>query len=47
MADITSPRSALTVMGLLILTSPLLLPRRDHTPRPEPELAVSDTPVGG
>jgi MFS family permease len=28
LADITSPRTALTVAGLLILTSPLLLPRR-------------------
>jgi MFS family permease len=28
LADVTSPRTALTVAGLLILTSPLLLPRR-------------------
>lgn len=28
LADATSPRTALTVAGLLILTSPLLLPRR-------------------
>jgi MFS family permease len=28
LADITSPRTALTVMGLLILASPLLLPHR-------------------
>jgi MFS family permease len=28
LAEITSPRTALTVAGLLILTSPLLLPRR-------------------
>ncbi|MGH3248186.1 MAG: MFS transporter [Trebonia sp.] len=46
LADITSPRTALTVMGLLILASPLLLPRRDHTPRPEPELPVSNTRTG-
>jgi MFS family permease len=42
LADVTSPRTALTVAGLLILTSPLLLPRR---PRPAPvddrELATS------
>ncbi|MEX5636658.1 MFS transporter [Parafrankia sp. FMc2] len=31
LAGITSPRTALTVAGLLILASPLLLPRRDHT----------------
>lgn len=29
LADITSPRTALTVAGLLILVSPLLLPRRE------------------
>jgi MFS family permease len=29
LADITSPRTALTVAGLLILASPLLLPRRE------------------
>jgi MFS family permease len=29
LADITSPRTALTVVGLLILASPLLLPRRE------------------
>jgi MFS family permease len=28
LADVTSPRTALTAAGLLILTSPLLLPRR-------------------
>jgi MFS family permease len=43
LADITSPRTALTVIGLLILASPLLLPRRDHTPQSEPELAASST----
>ncbi len=31
LAGATSPRTALTVIGLLILTSPLLLPRREHT----------------
>ncbi|MGI8334830.1 MFS transporter [Actinomadura scrupuli] len=42
LADVTGPRTALTVVGLLILTSPLLLPRR---PRPAP---VDDRePVGG
>jgi predicted MFS family arabinose efflux permease len=41
LADVTSPRVALTVAGLLILTTPLLLPRRDHTSRHEPELAPS------
>ncbi|MEU0412135.1 MFS transporter [Streptomyces griseorubiginosus] len=41
LADATSPRTALTVAGVLILTTPLLLPRRDRTPRPEPEPAPS------
>jgi predicted MFS family arabinose efflux permease len=39
LAETTSPRTALAVAGLLILTSPLLLPRR---PRPD----VARRPVG-
>lgn len=41
LAAVTSPRTALTVAGLLILTTPLLLPRRDQTSRHEPEVARS------
>ena len=41
LADVTSPRTALTVAGLLILTTPLLLPRQDQTSQPEPELSRS------
>ncbi|MFI7095871.1 MFS transporter [Streptomyces lydicus] len=39
LADVTSPRAALAAAGLLILATPLLLPRRDHDqpPQPEPE----------
>jgi hypothetical protein len=37
MASITSPRAAIAIAGLLILGTPLLLPRR------EPELAQSHT----
>ncbi|MFE2094180.1 MFS transporter [Streptomyces sp. NPDC059460] len=37
LADVTSPRTALTVAGLLILTTPLLLPRHDQTSQHEPE----------
>jgi MFS family permease len=33
LADITSPRTALALTGLLILASPLLLPHRDRLPR--------------
>ncbi|UNS96948.1 MFS transporter [Streptomyces tubbatahanensis] len=41
LADITSPRTALTVAGLLILTTPLLLPRHEQTSQHEPELSRS------
>ncbi|MEU7640395.1 MFS transporter [Streptomyces sp. NPDC059152] len=41
LADVTSPRTALTAAGLLILTTPLLLPRPDQTAQHEPELATS------
>ena len=41
LAGLTDPRTALAVAGLLILTTPLLLPRHDHTPQHEPELAHS------
>ncbi|HYS40804.1 MAG TPA: MFS transporter [Pseudonocardiaceae bacterium] len=33
LAGITSPRTAIAVAGLLILATPLLLPRHDHTPQ--------------
>ncbi|MEU8421141.1 MFS transporter [Micromonospora sp. NPDC048835] len=39
LAQATSPRTAITVAGLLILASPLLLPRRPDTVRPAPERA--------
>jgi MFS family permease len=41
LADVTSPRTALTVAGLLILATPLLLPRRDQTSQHEPGLSRS------
>ncbi|MFE5602958.1 MFS transporter [Streptomyces coelicoflavus] len=41
LADATSPRTALTVAGLLILATPLLLPRQDRTSQHEPELSRS------
>ncbi|MEU9090429.1 MFS transporter [Streptomyces sp. NPDC048428] len=37
LADATGPRTALMVAGLLMLTTPLLLPRHDRTPQREPE----------
>ncbi|MFB7470805.1 MFS transporter [Kitasatospora sp. NPDC056184] len=36
LADATGPRTAIAVAGLLILASPLLLPRHDRTPLPAP-----------
>ncbi|MCF3102375.1 MFS transporter [Streptomyces roseoverticillatus] len=41
LADVTSPRAALTAAGLLILATPLLLPRHDQTSQDEPELSRS------
>jgi MFS family permease len=50
LADVTGPRTALAVAGLLILASPLLLPRRpdaDPPPARSPALdAVSLRGVG-
>ncbi|AXE79630.1 MFS transporter [Streptomyces atratus] len=40
LADVTGPRTALMVAGLLILTTPLLLPRHDQTSQHEPELPL-------
>ncbi|MFI1095247.1 MFS transporter [Streptomyces sp. NPDC020917] len=39
LADATSPRTALTAVGLLILTTPLLLPRRPATQSPPAPLS--------
>lgn len=36
LASITSPRIAIAAAGLLILTTPLALPRRAHAPQPQP-----------
>ena len=41
LASLTSLRVALALAGLLLLGTPLLLPRREHTPRRERELAPS------
>ncbi|MGI5377574.1 MFS transporter [Streptomyces sp. CA-251387] len=40
LADVTSPRTAVTVAGLLILTTPLLLPRHDQTSPTRPDIAA-------
>ncbi|MFI9364599.1 MFS transporter [Kitasatospora sp. NPDC053057] len=41
LADVTGPRTALAVAGLLILATPLLLPRHEHASAQEPEPALS------
>jgi len=41
LADITSPRTAITVAGLLILASPLLLPPRRPAPAPVGDLGLA------
>jgi hypothetical protein len=41
LASITSPRAAIAIAGVLILATPLLLPRHDHAPQPARGLARS------
>jgi MFS family permease len=46
LATLTSPRVSIAVAGILLLATPLLLPRRDHVPQPDsvgepPDLAIS------
>ncbi|WBP88914.1 MFS transporter [Kitasatospora cathayae] len=41
LADATGPRTALAVAGLLVLATPLLLPRRDQASAHEPEPSLS------
>ena len=41
LAGITGPRAAIAIAGLLMLTTPLLLPRRDSAPQHEQVLARS------
>jgi MFS family permease len=45
LASVTSPRAALAIAGLLLLTTPLLLPRHDHAQQHQPDLTRRhDTP---
>ncbi len=46
LASLTSPRAAIAVAGILLLATPLLLPRRDH-PLPEAEPARAGAGVAG
>jgi hypothetical protein len=36
LATLTSPLGAITMSGVLLLATPLLLPKRTHMPEPEP-----------
>ena len=41
LAAVTSPRTAIAAAGVLLLATPLLLPRRENTPRNTKEQAAS------
>ena len=43
LATITGPRAAIAIAGLLLLATPLLLPRHGRAPQHERELAPSRT----
>jgi MFS family permease len=48
LASLTSPRAAIAVAGILLLATPLLLPRRDHAPpNPSPAPAAARAGVAG
>jgi hypothetical protein len=40
LASVTSPRAAIAVSGVLLLATPVLLPRHEHPAPAEPELAT-------
>ena len=41
LADLTGPRAAIGAAGLLMLATPLLLPRHEHRPQPQREPALN------
>ncbi|WP_235854388.1 MFS transporter [Nonomuraea aridisoli] len=45
LATLTSPLTAITVSGVLLLATPLLLPRRTHMPDPAPAEDVRHAPL--
>ncbi|MGW5618706.1 MFS transporter, partial [Streptomyces sp. NPDC003877] len=47
LAGLTGPRAALALAGVLLLASPLLLPRRDHAPEPGAQSARRAPEPGG
>jgi MFS family permease len=42
LASVTGPRVALAAAGVVLLATPALMPRREHTARPEPEPALRE-----
>jgi hypothetical protein len=47
LASLTSPRIAIAVAGILLLAAPLLLPRREHVPDPDPVTVPSAVSMSG
>ncbi len=45
LAGLTGPRTAIALAGVLLLATPLLLPRRDTAPHPAPEPGAGPEPV--
>ncbi|MFI2373283.1 MFS transporter [Streptomyces sp. NPDC018833] len=45
LATLTSPIAAITVSGVLLLATPLLLPKRTHLSDPEPAVSAEDVPA--
>ncbi|MFE9204460.1 MFS transporter [Micromonospora sp. NPDC007230] len=45
LATLTSPRAAITISGVLLLATPLLLPKRAHLCYLEPVLSAEDVPA--
>jgi MFS family permease len=45
LADLTGPRIAIAIAGVLLLLSPLLLPRRMGAPEPQPRPELTRTPT--
>ena len=42
LATLTSPLAAITISGVLLLATPLLLPKRTHLSDPEPAVSAED-----
>jgi MFS family permease len=45
LATLTSPLAAITISGVLLLATPLLLPKRPHLCSPAPALSAEDVPA--